>query len=233
MEADGVDAGRASVYRAALGAAFDELSPVMRRYFGAIPLGSAGVGEGRYDVVGPRYPRLSRPFLWVAARLGILFPESGTDVPFVVENRPLPDGRLTGSRYFGFPTRTRVMRDVMHADGDVIVERLGVDGVLELQLRLRVVDGGMRLTSTRLAVRAGGRRIPLPRVARVTVDERDDGEVPGGQRVDVRVRMPVLGEVFRYAGAFIYRIAPDTATGVTASDPVPTLSMWLTENSPT
>jgi hypothetical protein len=233
MEAEDAGAGRASVYRAALGAAFDGLSPVMRRYFGSIPLGSAGVGEGRYDVVGPRYPQLSRPFLLIAARFGILFPESGTDVPFVVENRPLPDGRLAGSRYFGFASRTRVMRDVMRADGDVIVERLGADGALELALRPHVVDGGMRLTSTRLAVRAAGRRIPLPRVARVTVDERDDSSVPGGQRVDVRVRMPVLGEVFRYSGAFTYRIAPDTASGVTASDPVPTLSMWLTENSPT
>ncbi|MDJ1113663.1 hypothetical protein [Microbacterium dauci] len=99
-------------------------------------------------------------------------------------------------------------------------ERLGVDGALELELRPHVVDGGMPLSSTRLA--------------RVTVDElADDGEVPSGQRVDVRVRMPVLGEVFRYSGAVTYRIAPDTATGVAASDPVPTLSMWLTENSPT
>lgn len=233
MEQGGAGAGSASVYRAALGAAFDGLSPVMRRYFGPIPSGSAGVGEGRYDVVGPRYPRLSRPFLRIAARLGILFPESGTNVPFVVENRLLPDGRLAGSRYFGFPTVTRVMRDVMRADRDVIIERLGVNGVFELELQPRVAAGGMRLTSTRLAIHAAGRRLPLPRIARVTVEERDDPDVPGGQRVDVRVRMPVVGEVFRYSGAFVYRIVPDRGGVRALSEPLPTLAMWLTENSPT
>jgi hypothetical protein len=230
METGDTGAGAASVYRTVLGAAFDGLSPVMRRYFGLIPLGSAGVGEGRYDVVGPRYPRLSRPFLRIAARLGILFPEAGTDVPFVVENRPLPAGGLAGSRYFGFPTVTRVMRDVMRADGDVIVERLGV---LEMELRAHVPDGGMRLTSTRLAVHAAGRRIPLPRIARVTVAERDDPDVPDGQRVDVRVRMPLVGEVYRYSGGFTYRIVPDRGGVRALSAPLPTLSMWLTENSPT
>ncbi|MFJ6679277.1 hypothetical protein ACIQLK_09135 [Microbacterium sp. NPDC091382] len=56
---------------------------------------------------------------------------------------------------------------------------------------------------------------------------------PGGrQRVDVRLGMLLLGEVFRYPGSFSYRIVrgDDSGSGVSAA--LPTLSMWLTQNSP-
>lgn len=222
-----------SVYQRVLGCDFDALTPVMRRYFGPIPVGHAGVGEGRYDLVGPRFPRISRLVLTWTARHDLLFPEAGTEVPFVVENRPCPDGGLTAARFFAFPGVVRVMRDVMHVDGDTIVERLGRGGTLEVVLRASVRGGGMRLESTRLALRIRGWRLPLPRVARVVVDERDDTDEPGCQRVDVRVAVALVGEVFRYTGGFGYRIVTDGATGPAVSEPLPTLSMWLTENSPT
>jgi hypothetical protein len=52
----------------------------------------------------------------------------------------------------------------------------------------------------------GGWRLPLPRFARVVVTERPDPRGDSGQRVDVRIRVPLLGEVFRYAGTFTYRV---------------------------
>ncbi|MEW2011966.1 MULTISPECIES: DUF4166 domain-containing protein [Microbacterium] len=60
--------------------------------------------------------------------------------------------------------------------------------------------------------------------------ETEDGN--GRQRVDVRLRMPLLGEVFRYSGTFVYRILPERGTVPAVSPGLPTLSMWLTQNSP-
>jgi Domain of unknown function (DUF4166) len=78
---------------------------------------------------------------------------------------------------------------------------VGRHGRLELTLDVAVDRGGIRLVSTGLSLRIGSRRLPLPPFARVTVDERVNGD---GQRVDVCVRSPFIGEIFRYRGSFTY-----------------------------
>lgn len=192
-----------SVYQRVLGSAFDELSPSLRRYFGPIAPGAVGRGEGVYDTAGSRLALL-RPVLALLARRDVLFPERGHDVPFRVENRPDADG-LAAVRTFRFPHAVRRTRDRMEVRDGRLVDRIGRRGGLEVTLDARVRDGGMRLTSTSLAWRVRSLRVPLPHLARVTVDETASGT---RQRVDVRIRVPVLGEVFRYAGEFSYRVEP-------------------------
>lgn len=75
------------------------------------------------------------------------------------------------------------------------------DSVYQRVLDVHVADGCVRLRSTSLALRIGGRRLPVPHVVRVTVDESFSD---GRQHVDVRLRSPLVGEVFRYAGPFTY-----------------------------
>ena len=99
--------------------------------------------------------------------------ESGRDIPFVVENRAAADGTLRGTRWFGFPRVTRVMRDTMHVDGGEIVQRLGRRGGLEVRLAARASAEGMLLRSRRLAWRIRGLRVPLPRIAGVEVRETE------------------------------------------------------------
>lgn len=54
--------------------------------------------------------------------------------------------------------------------------------------------------------------LPLTRFAGVTVHERAASPAgtgaPPAQAVDVRITMPMLGEVFRYAGTFTYAVVP-------------------------
>ena len=89
----------------------------------------------------------------------------------------------------------RVVDDELH---DYLGRRRG----LEVQLALTITDGRLSMRSSRLWLHLGGARIRLPRIATVTVDESwSDGK----QRVDVRLRSPILGEWFRYAGSFNYR----------------------------
>lgn len=198
-----------SVYEQVLGERFAQLSPALRRYFGPIPPGHVGIGEGAYETVGPRW-RILRPVLHVLAARDVLFPERGADVPLAVENRYDAAGALRAVRTFHLPRRERRMVDAMRVERGVLVDRLGRRGGLEVELVAEVEDGGLALASRAIAWRIGRLRVPLPPVASVQVRERVDART-GLQRVDARVRVALLGEAFRYTGAFAYRLEPDGA----------------------
>ncbi|WP_191089303.1 DUF4166 domain-containing protein [Microbacterium radiodurans] len=207
---------RASVYERALGASFDALDPMLRVYFGSIPLGAVGRGEGTFEEAGFTGPTLLRPVIRLFANRRVLFPERERDVPFRIENRVDGSGALRADRVFAFSRRSRRMSDAMTpGPRGTIVDRLGRRGGLEVRLRAHVDAGGMQLDSIGLAARVRGLRIPLPAVARVIVRERVDDRSPGRQRVDVRVSVALLGEVFAYAGSFVYRIEPSGGTPTT------------------
>ena len=199
-----------AVYQQVLQGEWDDLDPRLRTYFGPTPPGTVGVGRGPNDIAGSRVPQL-RPVFAVTARSQILFPEVGRDVPFTVVNAPQPDGTLTATRTFAFPHRIRVMRDTVRVIDGRLVERIGKGGLLELTLDVLVDQGGIRLVSRCLSLRLGSLTVPLPPFARVTVDERAEGE---GQRVDVRVRSPFVGEIFRYAGTFTYEHVARATDGI-------------------
>ncbi|WAC67273.1 DUF4166 domain-containing protein [Agrococcus sp. SL85] len=198
-----------SVYERALGERFAELAPALRRYCGPIPTGRVGIAEGAYEAVGPRW-RILRPILHALAARDVLFPERGTDVPLAVENRYDARGTLRAIRSFRLPGRERRMLDAMRVERGALVDRLGRRGGLEVVLDAQVVDGGLVLASRALAWHVGRRRVPLPPVASVEVRERVDDRT-GLQHVDARVRAALVGEVFRYTGAFAYRVERDAA----------------------
>ena len=198
-----------SVYERVLGSRLAELDPALRRYFGALPPGAVGRGEGVFIVAGSRL-RWLRPVWALLAWRRVLFPERGHAVPFTVVNAPHPDGSLAAERVVIFGTRRRVMVDRMSVEAGVLVDRIGRRGGLEVTLDATVARGELQLASRRIAWRLGRWRVPFTRLASVVVRER---AAPGsgaarGQCVDVRITMPVLGEVFRYAGSFTYTVEP-------------------------
>src|SRR5437868_5076744 len=84
------------------------------------------------------------PFLWLGSLTNNLVAETGTDVPFELENviRTLPDGRtaMSWSRTFFFENVTRHFDAYMAFDPDrgVITDWLGKHGHLEVELCPRV-----------------------------------------------------------------------------------------------
>jgi hypothetical protein len=196
-----------SVYQRVLAERFSELDPRLRAYFGRPAAGSVGIGIGRYDVAGSRH-RWLRPILAYLAWRRVLFPEYGHDIPFHVVNTTEADGALAADRTFEFGSRTRVMHDRMTVVGGALHDRLGRRGGLEVELALEVVDGTLRMLSRRQWLRAGRLRFRIPGIVRVRLEERSTG---ARQRVDVLLTAPGLGEVFRYAGEFDYRVEPAAA----------------------
>lgn len=182
-----------SVYERVLGARLDALDPGLRRYFGAIPPGSVGVGTGVFVVAGSRL-RWLRPVWAFLGWRRVLFAEHGRDVPFTVLNTPQPDGSLTAERTVHFEGRRRVMVDRMRVENGALVDRIGRRGGLEVTLDATVAAGELRLASRRVALRLGAVRIPFTRLAAVTVRERAAARPAQGQSVDVRLTTPILGE---------------------------------------
>jgi hypothetical protein len=202
--------GTGSPYRVVLGEALAELHPRLRAYFEGIPDGSHGYGRGVFDTVGT-----SRRWLWpviaLVSRAHVIFPVWQRDVPFTVINRPgtsVAGGvAVRAERTFEFGAGRRTMIDEIAAEGGRIVDHLGSPVRVESWFDATVVDGGLRLVSTTVAVRFGRVRIRLPRFAspRVVLTERYD---PGQdvQRVSITVELPVVGRLYEYAGSFRYEI---------------------------
>ncbi|WP_213815947.1 DUF4166 domain-containing protein [Glaciihabitans sp. dw_435] len=194
-----------SVYQRVLGDDFAALAPELRSYFERPPAGSVGVGTGVYEVAGSRHRWLRPVFTYLAWR-HILFPEYGTAIPFEVLNVPGPGDGLSARRLFQFAGRTRIMEDTMHVIDGRLHDFLGRRRGLEVRLRVRIVDGALAMQSDGVWLHLRRLRLPVPAVlsARVTLTECWDGDA---QHVSVRMRNPLLGEIFEYRGSFTFRHA--------------------------
>jgi hypothetical protein len=199
-----IETSPTSVYERVLGDRLDELHPRLRPYFLPIPAGSVGRGTGVYDVAGSRHRWLA-PVLALLAWRRILFPEYARDVPFTVTNIPGPGDGLSARREFHLPARDRIMQDTMHVVDGALHDFLGRRGGLEVRLDLDVDDGALLMRSSGVWVHVVGLRLPVPAVLSARVELRESW-VDDGQRVDVRMLHPLLGEVFRYSGGFGYRL---------------------------
>jgi hypothetical protein len=188
-----------SVYQRVLGSELKGLAAELQTYFAGH--GGIGIGQGVFEVAGsPR--RFLRPVLAFLGWRRILFPEFACDVPFEITNTPTPDGGLAAVRTFHFAGRDRPLEDTMRVVDGALHDFLGKRRGFEVRMQLTVADGLLQMRSNRQWLHLGRARIPLPPFATVTVSESwSDGR----QHVDVRLRSPVLGEWFRYAGSFSYR----------------------------
>lgn len=104
------------------------------------------------------------------------------------------------------------MRDLIVATPDGIVDVLGARRRFRALFAARVLDGGLFLTSTRVAVRVGTHHVKIPRfiAPRVMLEERfsdDDNR----QHVSLTMYVPLVGKVYEYAGSFRYNVESGAA----------------------
>jgi Domain of unknown function (DUF4166) len=197
---------RLSPWERVLGSELAGLDPSLRRYFGAVPLGSVGRASGTFDTVGtPR--RWLWPVLAILALDGVMFPVWERSVTFSVENRPTAHGSIVARRTFHFELGDRVMIDEIGVTRNGLTDRLGRHGLVSARLAAAVVDGRLELHSTLATVRLGPIRLSLgPLSPRVTLVERTVG---GLQHVSLRLDAPGLGRLYEYEGSFTYEIRPE------------------------
>lgn len=197
-----------SIFESALGADYARLHPMMQRRFGVgLDSSEACVGRGVMTSIR-RGPWWTVPFLQIGRMRNILIPDTGTDVPFVIENYPYVDpfGRetVTFVREYAIGTKRRRFDATMILDHGRVLDYLGTHQHLAVDLDLRVDErGGLVLTSDAQRFYEGpiGFRFPMILSGRATLHEYFD-DADQQFHVDLEVHNHRVGFLFGYRGAF-------------------------------
>jgi hypothetical protein len=198
-----------SIYQRALGADFFKLHPQIQRRFGfSSHDGVAAVGRGVMDEIWAG-SIVTTPFLHLGARRRIMFPETGRNIPFTIENYAFVDrfGRETVSWIRTFDVRRIRRFDAYMIYSDRrgrIVDYLGTHEHLAVDIDLTVDEaGGLRLRSGAQRFYEGvlGFRFPILFSGIADVREWYD-EAARCFRIVVDVRNDVWGRLFGYRGRF-------------------------------
>jgi hypothetical protein len=198
-----------SIYQRVLGSEFNKLHPQIQRRFGfssADRLCSIGTGVMERLWHGPLY---TLPFLYVGSWRRIMFPESGRDVPFTIENYAFADpfGRDTVTWIRTFQTRHPRRFDaymIYSEQRGKIVDYLGTHQHLAVDIDLAVDErGGLRLRSAAQRFYEGliGFRFPMAFSGEANVGEWFDDASQRFQ-IEVNVSNRVWGPLFGYRGSF-------------------------------
>lgn len=197
-----------SMFEEAMGPDFERLHPMLQRRFGVgLQRGEACVGRGTMTQIR-RGPWWTVPFLQIGRLRNILIPDTGTDIPFVIENYPYRDpfGRETVTfvrEYTVDEHRSRFDATMVLAEGR-IVDYLGTHQHLAVDLDLSVDDtGALILTSDAQRFYEGpvAFRFPMLFSGRARLRESFDDQTQSF-RVDLEVRNHRFGFLFGYSGSF-------------------------------
>ena len=196
------------MFQAALGSDFSRLHPMMQRRFGVgLESGEACVGEGVMTSIR-RGPWWTVPFLQIGRLRNILIPDTGDNVPFVIENYPYRDplGRetVTFVREYAIGRHRRRFDATMILHNGRIVDYLGTHQHLAVDLDLRVDDGGgLVLTSDAQRFYEGpiAFRFPMLFSGRARLHEYYD-DTDQLFHVDLEVHNDRFGFLFGYRGSF-------------------------------
>ncbi len=198
-----------SIYQRALGSDFERLHPRIRERFSLTSVDRrAAIGRGTMDHVwhGPIW---TLPFLYVGAWRNIMFPETGVDVPFRIENWAYRDSldreTVTWLRTFHTDRIRRFDAYMIYSETrGRIVDYMGTHQHLAVDLDLSVDQrGGLCLLSGQQRFYEGpiGFRFPLFFSGVAHVCEWFDDETDR-YRIEVHVANRVWGPLFGYSGSF-------------------------------
>jgi hypothetical protein len=199
-----------SIYERAMGSDFSRLHPQIQRRFGFSSRDNvASVGTGVMEEIwhGPPY---TLPFLYVGTWRRIMFPESGRNVPFQIQNYayldPLGRETVTWVRTFRAHRQRRFDAYMIYSEQrSRIIDYLGTHQHLAVDIELRATpNGGLRLRSGAQRFYEGLIAFPFPMLFSGIADVcewYDDGEQQF--KIEVNVTNKVWGPLFGYKGHFL------------------------------
>ena len=198
-----------SIYQIVLGKEFEKLHPrIQERFALTSDSGFGYVGKGVMERLwhGPFW---TYPFLCIGSFRRIMFPESGTNVPFTIRNfayvDPLGRETVTWIRTFDAKRRRRFDAYMIYSPGrGLIVDYLGTHQHLAVDIHLSVAEnGGLRLRSGQQRFYEGSIGFIFPLIFSGVADVCEwYDEVEKRFRIEVRVSNKRWGQLFGYKGWF-------------------------------
>jgi Domain of unknown function (DUF4166) len=198
-----------SIYEQALGENFQRLHPRIQERFGFSSKDQcASIGSGIMDKIW-RGRFFTLPFLYAGSWRRIMFPETGTTVPFTIRNYAYidPFGRETVTWIRNFETRFPRRFDaymIYSKQRGCIVDYLGTHQHLAVDIHLSVDHrGGLRLRSG--AQRFYERLVSFnfPNIFSGVADVCEwYEEIDQKFHIEVNVHNDVWGPLFGYSGSF-------------------------------
>jgi hypothetical protein len=198
-----------SVYQRALGADFRQLHPEVQRRFGFSSAdGLASIGRGVMDEIW-RGRFYTLPFLCIGTWRRIMFPETGRNIPFTIENYAFVDrfGRETISWIRTFQSRQVRRFDAYMIYSDArgcIVDYLGSHQHLAVDIDLAVdEEGGLCLRSGAQRFYEGPLAFNFPMLFSGIAAVREWYDEKAQRfRISVDVSNKTYGPLFGYRGSF-------------------------------
>lgn len=198
-----------SIYQQALGAEFSKLHPKMQERFGFDSEdGVAWIGVGSMDCIW-RGRFFTLPFLLLGSWRRILFPETGTNVPFTVRNYAYVDsfGRETVTWIRTFKMRQVRRFDaymVYSAERGCILDYFGTHCHLVAELHASVDErGGLRLRSGAQHIYEHFIGLPFPLAFSGVADVVEwYDEATDRFHIEVDIHNRIWGPLFGYRGTF-------------------------------
>lgn len=198
-----------SIYQRALGSDFQRLHPEIQRRFGfASSDNVASIGRGIMEEIW-RGRFYTVPFLYLGTWRRIMFPETGRDIPFTIENYAFVDrfGRETVSwiRTFQYRRPRRFDAYMIYSEArGRIVDYLGTHEHLAVDIDLSVDDeGGLRLRSAAQRFYEGKVQFSFPLLFSGIADVREWYDDQARRfRIEVNIHNQTWGPLFGYRGSF-------------------------------
>jgi hypothetical protein len=198
-----------SIYQRVLGSDFDRLHPQIQRRFGFSSCdGVASIGGGIMDEVW-RGRFYTLPFLHLGSWRRIMFPETGRNIPFTIENYAFIDqfGRETVSWIRTFESRRTRRFDaymIYSENRGRIIDYLGTHEHLAVEIEISVDnEGGLRLRSGSQRFYEGLIGFNFPMLFSGIADVREwYDDAMQCFRIAVDVRNRTWGRLFGYNGSF-------------------------------
>lgn len=211
---------RGEIFLTVLGEEAERLHPEILAQMRAPAPAGGERDDGVFTVAGSRLGRLTALAIPVVGPR-MLVTRFARDVPFTLTATPGRDssGRSTldSTREFRFPDVTQFISDRLTATPrhGVVHNVLGERGRLQLLEQCSVTSGGaLRMDSLRVALRIGGRRLPLGGILGVTVALEDGWDEQQKRRtIAMTVKNPLLGTILEYRGWYRYADADTTDAG--------------------
>lgn len=198
-----------SIYERALGSEFRRLHPEIQRRFGFSSqdkLASIGTGVMEELWHGPPY---TLPFLYVGTWRRIMFPDSGRNIRFRIENYayqdPLGRETVTWIRTFEAKRQRRFDAYMIYSEKrGCIVDYLGTHQHLAVDIELRVApNGGLSLRSAAQRFYEGSLGFTFPQFFSGIAEVCEWYEESTGEfRIEVDVCNRTWGKLFGYKGRF-------------------------------